>query len=361
MNGRNIHILSIPLAVALGQASFAASAGRVEGWAVYADHGKVYRCRVGGRPEELHDGRAAHACWSADARHVYFVKSSGEIWSMRNDGSAARRSFSGRNTSKCPIAAYRPDPGCVLYVEGRKFFRIDASTGRRAEVHSDGRGYVGEIAISTDGARMAARCGRDLFRIPVGGASSRYVRGGCSSSISPDGKLLTANARSHRELFVFGWDGKRRKTLHAPAGRKWDNQRFSVNSSEYVVYRIEGERAIGINHVPTDTNTKIPGHSPEYPDFFVGSLPGEKRDSEGKAGETEARRGQGSGASRAEAACAPQLASRQGAASSAESPAASPSSSAAEDSVSEDAAGAGGRDGAPAPPTAWRLIRVTMR
>ena len=61
--------------------------GPLTGWAVFVNGGRVYRCSVGGSPEELYNGNAAHACWSADGTYIYFIKTNGDIWMMYNDGS----------------------------------------------------------------------------------------------------------------------------------------------------------------------------------------------------------------------------------------------------------------------------------
>ena len=41
--------------------------------------GKVYTSSVGGTPKALYTGNVAHACWSADALYVYFIKNNGEM------------------------------------------------------------------------------------------------------------------------------------------------------------------------------------------------------------------------------------------------------------------------------------------
>ena len=51
-------------AIAVLSAGFAPSAV-AQGWAVFAINNKVYRTKVGGTPEQLYEGAAAHACWSA--------------------------------------------------------------------------------------------------------------------------------------------------------------------------------------------------------------------------------------------------------------------------------------------------------
>ncbi|MFC1654734.1 PKD domain-containing protein [Myxococcota bacterium] len=249
-----------------------APAALAQGWAVFANGGKVYRSQVGGNPEQLYSGSAAHACWSADGMYVYFIKSSGEIWRMYNDGSGPSKIANGTSTNYCPIGPYRPDPEQVLYVEGARFYRVNSS-GQKTEIHSEPRNYVGEAAITSNGNRMAARgSNSNLYSITVGGSSSQYSDA-CSSSISPNGSLLTANVGGHVELTIHNWDGSVNKVLDAPAGNEWDNQKFAVNSNDYVVFKYDNMSAIGIVRVSNNQNTRICNMGSDYPDFFVGSLP----------------------------------------------------------------------------------------
>ncbi len=268
---------SVMLATAVTAAAGASRRGsedrnECKGWAAFASGGKVYRAAVGAKPQELYKGDAAHACWSVDGTYVFFVKGNGEIWRMRNDGSEAMRIAKGKNCKYCPIGVYRPDPELVLYVEGRRFFTISARTGTKTEIHSDSRSYSGEIAMSSDGKRMAARAGDSLYKIVVGGRSSKYSPK-CSASISPDGEMLTRNLGGHTSLAIYRWKGGKPKVLKAPRGVRWDNQKFAANSDEYIVYRIENRSAVGVVHVPTGRHIRIGDRKSEYPDFFVGELP----------------------------------------------------------------------------------------
>ncbi len=249
----------------------AAPDDRPAGWAVYAAGGGVYRCAVGGKPEKLYDGDATHACWSADGRSIFFIEKSGQIWHMANDGSNARRIAKGKNLNRCPIAAYRPDPGCVLYLEGNRFYRIRAADGERTLIHEDRRDYAGEIAISRDGKRLAARSGDGLYKIEVGGRTSKYADR-CSSSISPNGRWLTRNLNGHQEMVLFKWEGGVYKKLKA-RGLKWDNQRFAVNSDDFIVFRCDKKKAVGLVHVPSGKCATLGTIRAEHPDFFVGPLP----------------------------------------------------------------------------------------
>lgn len=244
-----------------------------QGWAAFASGGKVYISSVGGTPKQLYSGSVDHACWSSDALYIYFIKSNGEIWRMYNDGSGPKKIAQGSSTNYCPIAPYRPDPEFVLYVSGSKFYKVSGSTGAMTLIHTGSKSFVGEIAINSAGTRMAARdSASDLHKINVGGSGSIYDTD-CSASVSPNGSYLTANVVGHTKLDIYSWSGGIYKTLTAPSGAQWDNQKFAANSNDYVVFRYDNTSAIGINYLPQNVSTKICNLASNYPDFFVGNLP----------------------------------------------------------------------------------------
>jgi hypothetical protein len=254
-----------------GLLSFA-HAAVLDGWALYADDGEVFRCAVDGKPERLYDGSAEYACWSADGGRIFFMERDGDIWVMNADGSGPRKLGEGKWTQFCPIAVYRPDERYVLYVEGSQFYRVSADDGARDLIHSGSREYKGEVAISLDGARLVARTGMRLYRMPVGGDETRYAPR-CSSSISPNGEWLTRNPGDHRTTVLYTWDGEIHKKLKAPRGQELDEQKFAVNSDEYIVFSFDARAAVGVVRVEDNHHVAIGDRRADYPDFFVGALP----------------------------------------------------------------------------------------
>ena len=264
----------ITLLATLGLISGAVSPAAAQtGWAVFANGGAVYIASVGGSPKSLYSGSVAHAVWSAKATTIYFIKTSGEIWRMNNDGSGAKKIATGKNSSYNPIAGYRPDDTKLLYAAGTKLYKVDGSSGAMTQIYSGSKTWVGELAIDSGGTKAAARdTATDIFKISIGGGETFYDNG-CSASVSADGNYLTANVTGHVTLKIYKWSGGVLKTLSAPSGAQWDNQKFAVNSSDWIVYKYDGTAAIGLVRVSDNTNTKICSMSSEYPDFFLGSLP----------------------------------------------------------------------------------------
>ena len=274
MYRRAARLLGGLIGVLLGLAAEGRPALALEGWAVFANGGSVYRCSVAGSPELVYAGDAAHACWSADGKYVYFITTGGEIGVVNNDGTGAAILAAGTNTIYCPIAPYRPDPEYVLYVEGTGFYTIRRPDGAPTAVHTDTQTFGGEIAISTDGTRMAARYVDWLYKIVVGGASETYSPK-CSASISPSGEYLTRNWDGHVKMTVYTWDVQVHKELWCDSeGLEWDNQKFAANSDDHIVYKIDtGATAVGVVCVSTEEHWLIGSMTSEYPDFLVGSLP----------------------------------------------------------------------------------------
>ncbi|MBD3392049.1 MAG: tandem-95 repeat protein [Chitinivibrionales bacterium] len=257
-----------------------------DGWAAFANGGDVYVCRLGGTASKLYStGTVSHACWSAQGKYIYFIRtdpSPDEIWVMNNDGSNPKKLCDANNTGYCPIGSYRPDAEYVLYLDtgAKKFYKVSAADGTKTLIHTESSSitWEGEIGISRDGTRMAARGSHDLHAITVGSPSSTvvYKYGQCSAGISPSGELLTQNVTGHKILVIHGWPAGGVDTLHNPdtSSLQWDNQKFVENSNNYIVWMLnQGGPRIGINHVPADSCITICNMTSDYPDFIFGDLP----------------------------------------------------------------------------------------
>jgi hypothetical protein len=263
----DIHLKKCTLALIAVLSTAVSSIAVEEGWVVWPKSGKVYRCRHDKEAEIIYDaGDAIHAAFNADGRYIFVRTQSSGVLVMNNDGSNKRRIPGSTFTPY----GYRPDSDYVLRGGQDKFYKVKIATGEATLIHDDSRSFYSEIAISTDGMRMAARSG-DLYKIEVGKGSSRYA-GRCSASISPNGKMLTKNMSGHLTMRIYNWDGGY-KTVNAKDNIQWDNQRFAVNSDSHVVYNTGS--TVGVINIETGAHTFFGsvGSSGAYPDFFSGELP----------------------------------------------------------------------------------------
>ncbi len=268
----------------------AAYSAPVDGWAVYANSmgsssdGNVYLCKAGDDPFAIvNDGDAVHARFSADGSHIFYLTNNDKLKVVDNKGNN-KNELATVNTSgtkgRSPIFAYRPDPNYILLVENDDFYKVGID-GSKTLVHEGTTGINSEIAISSDGKKICGR-GNNLYAVTVGGSTQSYNGGDCSSSLSPDGKWLIHNKEGHVQMMVLPWPGTNgsEKTVNIST-KRWDNQAFAVNSNDHVVFswQVRGN-GVGVIDVRDETCTEvvvsdINGRAnAEYPDFFVGNLPG---------------------------------------------------------------------------------------
>ncbi|MBD3239233.1 MAG: hypothetical protein GF331_01505 [Chitinivibrionales bacterium] len=266
-----------------------AGAARPTGWVCYAgaDDGKVYRVRVGGTVEALTGNVGAkHARWSADGKLIFYINGSGKIFAMDNQGNSSWEIGTGKVLSGSSIAAYRPDPNCVLSAEDSKFYKIDAYTKKKTLVTDVNKGGIyGEIAISSDGTRVAFRDGNPTWH-NVSTGTTREYNTRCSAGISPNGSRLIANNDGHDDFSLYSFNGsshsKLRNVGYNGVLSTGDNQAFCVNSNDWVCVLVDNAgtnygKACGIVNISTNEVYQVASWSSSktmYPDFFLGSLPG---------------------------------------------------------------------------------------
>ncbi len=265
------------------------NAAKPTGWVCFAgaSDGKVYRVKVGGSAEALTGSVGAkHARWSADGKLIFYIKGNASIWAMANDGSDTWQIGSGKVLSGSSIAAYRPDPNCVLSAENSKFYKIDAYTKKKTLVTDVNKGGIyGEIAISDDGNRIAFRDGGPTWH-NVSTGNTRQYNSRCSAGISPNGTRLIANNGGHNDFSLYSFNGsshsKLRNVDYNGVLSSGDNQSFCVNSNDWVCVLVDNAgtnygKACGIVNISTNECSKVASWSSSktmYPDFFLGNLPG---------------------------------------------------------------------------------------
>ncbi len=79
----------------------------------------------------------------------------------------------------------------------------------------------------------------DVYYLPE--FTRRSSVAGCSASLSPDGRLVTVNSRSHRKLFLYSVaKNTKKKVLHSTRPQRYDNQLWT-NHPDWIVVTAEGE------------------------------------------------------------------------------------------------------------------------
>ena len=268
-------------------------AAYAQGWSVYAtrNSGKVYVQKVGGNPQEVYNasrGKAVHARWSQDGTTIFFNIGT-NIWAMDNDGKNQRKIGSGTTGSGSTMSAYLPEPKSVLVVDGRSLHKINAVTEKKelvANFTNNPAAFYGEIDISADGTRVAARLGNNLYKATIRNKSGTWQRyaGYCSASLSPNGQWLIENQRGHKTMDLIPFGSGSKKTMRISLSTTFDNQSFAPNSNDWISVLFDngptnyGDR-VGAHQVSTNKTVmvgKLPGSElTMYPDFYVtaGNLP----------------------------------------------------------------------------------------
>ena len=260
-------------------------AADAQGWVAHCNKGSVYRCQTGGANELLWVGSstACTARWSINGNYIYFMCTNGQIWSMNNNGSNAKKIYDGTIENHWGewipvISAYRPDPDYVFYGhEGTngKLYKIHRTTGKATLVNTSYETLRGEVGISIDGKRAVARSDNALYKITLdnGSKTNRAVKysGICSSSLSPNGNYMTKNTNDNTD--IFHWDGGKWKTVDSYGDGKCDNNMFSVNSNDHITYWVKDKAGICVTNINDNTHTIIGSMEAYYPHFFLGDIP----------------------------------------------------------------------------------------
>jgi hypothetical protein len=186
----------ILLSMLFVSAALAAEHG-VEGRLAYARKGHAYIKDLGaGESRPLGPGEWPR--WSVDGR--FLAAWNGDHFVVINTATAGRTRVPGPG-GKAPGPAFfdvHPDGKRLVAIDPKRgIVTVDIATGESAVLFSHKHVYTGELGISADGERLAARGrpsqdGRDthhLFAIDSKAGTSRiYVSPACSAGLSPDGR-----------------------------------------------------------------------------------------------------------------------------------------------------------------------------
>lgn len=196
--------------------------------------------------------------WAPDGRHIVFVHDNA-IMLVDQDGGNLRKITV---AEKAKAVGFGPDGKSVIFSDGTRLKKVELATARVTILVENGE--FREFDLSPDGKRLAATVRTLLgpkvivFNMRTGEEQERTVANGCSASLSPDGRLITVNDRSHTKLHLYQWQNLQPAGyVSAPEGMKFDNQ-FWSNHPQWLVSTSEGAGSnIYLHHIPSNSSYRM--------------------------------------------------------------------------------------------------------
>jgi len=194
--------------------------------------------------------------WSNNGKKIVYI-SGKKIMIARHDGKHIKKIAVAR---KPRAVCFYPDGKNILFIDGKKIMIANIKSLKVAKF-LEGYNFM-ELDISNDGKRVAvtvkSRRGYTVLLINLERNKVKTVAYGCSASLSPNGKWLTANDRHHKILRIFDSASLAMvNRIHAPSKNRFDNQKWS-NDREWIVSTSEKNgNNIFIHRVSTDTAFKM--------------------------------------------------------------------------------------------------------
>ena len=224
-----------------------------------------------------------YARWSPDGKDAAFLRGNQVVVAVSEHGFLGDAATTPKQilfkviaeaTEKPNALAYHPNGREVLFVAKQTLFAVDKETKtvrtllsgfdfREIDVAAPGRWLISTVKIRGHNSIL----GFDLEQ-----QKSWKVSGGCSASLSPDGRLATNNASSHKQLFLRKFDtGERAALIDAPPERTFDNQYWS-NAQDWIASRTDRAKGgdIFVHQISTNHAFQLTaGGGADRPDFFV--------------------------------------------------------------------------------------------
>ncbi len=190
--------------------------------------------------------------WSNDGQKIVFLKGD-KVMIAGGDGKRVKRVAAAK---KPRAVCFHPDGKRVLYIDGKAILIAGIHDSHVVKLLS---GYnFRELDISDDGKKVAATVkrfnGYSVILFDLAGNKAETVTKGCSASLSPDGRMITANDSSHETLRIF--DSGTLKLIdrvHAPPLDLFDNQKWSNDSDWLVSTSEKNGNNIFIHNISRDT------------------------------------------------------------------------------------------------------------
>jgi uncharacterized membrane protein YbhN (UPF0104 family) len=210
-------------------------AARMDAWVVFQRPDGIYKVRVGEAEPSRLAAPGLFPRWSPDGQSIAFLQNS-RVMILRRDG--------GEPEALAPVSepralAFHPSGEELFFTDGQLIRAVNLKTRAVRKVVSGSR--FRELDIAPDGRIVATVRTRGVSMIGFDPGSGKQWRiaGGCSASLSPDGRRVTNNEGDHRKLAIRDFEsGARLGTLDAPPGLAFDNQ-FWSNHDNWIVSKSE--------------------------------------------------------------------------------------------------------------------------
>lgn len=201
------------------------------GTLVYERDEKIYKTELGSlEPVYLADG--TYPRWSPDGQYVAFLQGNALMRVPLAGGES--QLLTSVETPRAIV--YHPNGQEIWFTDGDKVQAYNITNRTVITVLADFAAR--EIDLSQDGRRLIAttsvRGSYAVIAVELATGMRKRLDTGCSSSLSPDGALITSNTSNHQTLLILSWDtGKPVGEITAQGDEEYDNQ-FWSNSPRWI-------------------------------------------------------------------------------------------------------------------------------
>lgn len=229
---------------------------KLTGKVVFQRPDGIYLMEVGEESQQRLVDYGTNPRWSPNGKQIAFIHGNAIMLVTERNGKVKHLATAGKAKALC----FDPDGRSVLFTDNNLLRRVNIRNKKVKTLLKGDRLY--EVDMAKDGRRLAATVKTltgfkvRIFDLKTG--SDQTVSKGCSASLSPDGSRVTVNGSKHRVLHLYRWqDLKRAGKIHAPVGRRFDNQ-FWSNNPQWLTSTTEGKRNdIFLHHVTSDTSYQL--------------------------------------------------------------------------------------------------------